>query len=193
MKILKKTLLTISAAMLLLTAVGCKKDKISSSSVKDPNIGANEIKVEMSQEADANDTVFSLNSVIDAGAQTENGEHYIYLDVTIKNSSDTAYSLSTLNNFYLIMPDKSEVYGHIRTQLYALNNFSDKYFGSPFDVPANGEFRGIIGGFVLPEGQNTFTVGFFPTKEVDTDKYNVIKIDVDASKIVPISGDLLKQ
>lgn len=192
MKILKKTLLTLSAAMLLLAAVGCKKDKISSSSVKDPSIGANEIKVEMSQEADVNDTVFSLNSVIDAGAQTENGEHYIYLDVTIKNTSGTAYSLSTLNNFYLIMPDKTEVPGHIRTQLYATNNFSEKYFGSPFDIPANGEFRGVVGGFVLPEGQKNFTVGFFPTKEDGTDKYNVIKIEVDSSKIVSVPSDLLK-
>lgn len=192
MKILKRTLLTLSAAMLLFTAVGCKKDKVSSSNAKDPSIGANEIKVEMSQEADANDTVFSLNSVIDAGAQTEEGEHYIYLDVTIKNNSDTAYSLSTLNNFYLIMPDKTEVYGHIRTQLYATSNFNDKYFGSPFDIPANGEFRGVIGGFVLPEGQKNFTVGFFPTKEVDTNKYDVIKIEVDSSKIVTVPSDLLK-
>ena len=54
---------------------------------------------------DKNDTVFKLNSVIDSGAKSDDGERYLYLNVTIKNTSDTAYELNALNNFYLVTDD----------------------------------------------------------------------------------------
>ncbi|MBE6858919.1 MAG: DUF4352 domain-containing protein [Ruminococcus sp.] len=196
MSIFKKSIAVLSAAVLVFGAVGCKhkikSSETSNNTVTEYKIGVNKHEAEMSQEVNANETIFALNSVIDAGAQTENGEHYIYLDITIKNNTDSAYTLSTLNNFRLIMPDESEVYGHVRTQLYATNNFTDKYFGSPFDIPANGEFRGIVGGFVVKADQKDFTVDFFPTKENELDKEDVVRVKVDASKIVSPPADLIK-
>ena len=196
MNILKRTIAVLSAAVLMLGAVGCKhkvkSSDTSNSTTTESKIGVNKYEAELSQEVDANETIFALNSVIDAGAQTENGEHFIYLDITIKNDTGTPYSLSTLNNFRLIMPDESEVYGHVRTQLYATSTITDKYFGSPFDIPANGEFRGIVGGFVVKADQKDYYVEFFPTKENELDKEDVIRVKVDASKIVSPPADLIK-
>lgn len=196
MSIIKRSIAVLSAAVLVFGAVGCKhkikSSETSNNTATEYKIGVNKHEAEMSQEVNANETIFALNSVIDAGAQTENGEHYIFLDITIKNNTDTAYTLSTLNNFRFIMPDESEIYGHVRTQLYAINNFSDKYFGSPFDIPANGEFRGVVGGFVVGADQKDYYVEFFPTKDNELDKEDVVRIKVDASKIVSVPADLLK-
>lgn len=191
------TALILCAALALVPASSCKKNKKSNSSETKQsdaaNIGINEINVGISEEADENDTVFKLNSVIDAGKQTEKGEHYIYLDVTIKNNTDNSYSLNTLNNFYLIMPDSSEVFSSVRTQLYAINNFKEGIFSSdPFEIPANGEFSGYIGGFVLEEGKKEFTVCFFPTKENQNDKEDVIKVKITPDMVTDISSDVLK-
>lgn len=192
------TALILCAAMAIVPASSCQKNKkkSSSSQIKQSgmaNIGVNEINVGLSEEANENDTVFKLNSVIDAGKQTDKGEHYIYLDVTIKNNTDTAYTLNTLNNFYLIMPDSSEVFSAVRTQLYAINNFKEEVYSSdPFEIPANGEFSGYIGGFVLEEGKKEFTVCFFPTKENQNDKEDVIKVKITPDMVADISADVLK-
>ncbi len=193
MKIFKFTAFVLAAALALAPAAGCKHDiKSSSETVKNNDISATVVSAEIAQEIDVNDTIFTLNRVIDAGAQTEDGGHYIYLDITVKNVTPNEYTLSTLNNFYITLPDGSEISSAVRTQLYAKNNFTDKYFGSPFTVPANSTFTGVIGGFVLAEGQNEFTLGFFPTREERNDKSNVIKVQVTASDIVQLPDDLKK-
>ena len=187
----------ILAAVLALTpAVGCKHDVKSSSSnsiqrvtnVDEMNI----VDAAMTEEKAANETLFTLNRVIDAGIQTENNEHYIYLDINIKNPTDKEYELSTLNNFFLELTDGTQLSSAVRTQLYAVNNFSDKYSGSPFTVPASGEFKGIIGGFTVPDGTNQFTIGFFPTKEDENNKTNLFRVKVNPTDIISVPEELKK-
>lgn len=149
-----------------------------------------EINVAVAEEADKNDTVFKLNSVIDSGAKSDNGERYLYLDVTIKNTSDSDYELNALNNFYLLTDDGKEIGFNIKTQIYAASNFKG-YTANPFKVPANGEFTGYIGGFCVPEEQNNFTVCFYPTGTDDNNKSNVIKVPVTIANIVSAPADFL--
>ena len=182
--------------MELTAAAGCEHDVISSSSQPVTQVKAIEevtvVKAAMSEEKIANETSFTLNRVIDAGAQTENNEHYIYLDITVKNPTPTEYELTMLNNFYLTLKDGTELSSAVRTQLYAINNLSDKFVKSPFTVPANGEFSGIVGGFSVPEGTNEFTVGFFPTKEDDNNKSNLFQVEVKPSDIIQLPAELQK-
>lgn len=196
MKIFKLTALTLAAVLALAPSAGCKHNiKSSSDTTKyadHAEIGATKVNASVSQEAEANETVFTLNKVIDAGAQTEEGNHYVYLDVTIRNNTSTEYELTRLNNFYLILSDGTEVSSAVRAELYAINNFTDKYSKSPFTIPANGSFSGIISGFVLSPDQKSFTVGFFPTRENTEDKASVILVPVTADDIVPITDELKK-
>ena len=200
MKISKYTALFLAAALAAAPAVGCQPKSSGSSSktssttastlptVEDVTI----VEAELNQEKEANDTVFTLNRVIDAGAQTPEGEHYYFLDVTIKNNTSTEYEISTLNNFFITLSDGSDHSSAINTQVYALNTFSDKYSGSPYKIPANGEFSSVIGGFRLPEITADFSVGFYPTLNDDTNKDNLIKVEVKASSIIPVPDDLKK-
>ncbi|MBR4627810.1 MAG: DUF4352 domain-containing protein [Ruminococcus sp.] len=196
MKYCKLTALILAAALALAPAAGCKHEKISSSDTTkyadNPDVGAVKINASLDEKVTANETEFSVNRVIDAGAQTENGEHYVYLDVTVRNTTATEYELSRLNNFYIVLPDGTEVSSAVRTELYAINNFSDQYKKSPFTVPAGGTFSGIIGGYVLREDQFDFTIGFFPTRENTEDKKNVILIPIKSSDIVPLPDELKK-
>lgn len=145
-------------------------------------IAQNEITVNVSENANANDTTFRLNRVINSGKTDDNGNPYIYLDVNISNATDKEYELSVLNNLYVLLADNSEVHFDIKTQLYATNNI-ENYSASPFTVPANGDFSGIIGGFVLPKDTQNFTVCFFPTQDNKSDKTNVVKVSVSAQNI----------
>ena len=199
MKISKYTALFLAAA-LSAAAIGCQPKSSGSSSRTGsaavstlPTVeGVTIIDAELNQEKEANDTVFTLNRVIDAGAITSDGSHYYFLDVTIKNNTANEYSISTLNNFFITLSDGSDHSGAINTQVYALNNFSQKYSGSPYTIPANGEFSSVIGGFMLPEIKEDFSVGFYPTLSDDTNKNNMIKVEVTASRIVPVPDDLKK-
>ncbi|MDE5854334.1 MAG: DUF4352 domain-containing protein [Ruminococcus sp.] len=150
---------------------------------KSEGLADTEISVGLTEEADINQTVFRLNRVIDSGTKSDNGDPYIYLDVTISNSTDKEYDLSVLNNFYLLLPDSEEIHFDVRTQLYGTKNI-ENYSASPFTVPANGEFSGIIGGFILPQNTQNFTICFFPTQDNASDKTNVVKINVTDSDIV---------
>ena len=169
MKIPRTKALILAAVLALAPAAGCKHDTASSKSQTQ-----------------------SVTNSVDAGALSENNEHYIYLDVKIKNPTSTEYELSTLNNFFLILNDGTELSSAVRTQLYAVSNFSDLYSGSPFTVPANGEFSGIIGGFTVPDGTNGFTVGFFPTRDDANNKTNLIKVEVKPSDIISLPDELKK-
>lgn len=215
MKKFKYTAILLCAGLMLTSAVGCKKDKTTTSdtsnSISDNNdnnnnnnnvnttkreIGKNEIVAGMSEEANENDTVFKLNSVLitpDAQSSTEGERKYVYLDVEIKNNSDISYDLNCLNNFILVLPDGSEIYSHIQTNMYASNNFRENvYTPDPFNIPANGTFSGMVGGFRVPPETDSFTICFFPTKDDPSNKESVIKIDVTADDIQTISPDFFK-
>ena len=203
MKLYKLTALTLTAVLAAISVAGCgqKTKKIepahqqSSQIVYDDaeHIGENKIKANLLETVSANDTVFTLKSVISPDNMEDEGCNYIYFDVTIKNNSSTAYTLSTLNNFYLIMPDGTEVYSDIRTQLFAMSRFKENtYFSDPFEIPANGEFSGIVGGFLLDKNAESFTVGFFPTKDSPRAKGDVMLIDVAASDIKAPDASIMK-
>ncbi len=183
-------------AVISMSVTGCSDNKngsVSNSSaessmnfaenLKSDGIADNEISVAINEEADVNQTVFKLNRIIDSGTKSDSGDPYIYLDVTISNSTDKEYDLSVLNNFYLLMLDSQEIHFDVRTQLYGTKNIQN-YSASPFTIPANGEFSGIIGGFILPQNVQDFTVCFFPTQDNTSDKTNVVKVNVTATDIV---------
>lgn len=195
----KLTALLLAAAMTLSAAVSCSdgsgKDSSDSTSYKvsvdgkQDGLADKEIKVSLTEKADANETEFTLNSVIDSGMKTEDGDRYIYLDITIDNASEKEYQLNILNNFYILLPDGEEAHYDVRTQLYAAKNM-DEYIPSPFTVPAKGTFSGCVGGFIVGSDVNSFTVCFFPTLDNDRDKSNVFKVEVgeaNITKLVPAS------
>jgi hypothetical protein len=185
--------LFLAAALALTAAVGCSGNREHSSSTNESSykisedgrldgLADKEYKVGISEEADVNETLFKLNKVIDSGKTTDSGEHYVYLDVTIHNSTEKEYELSMLNNFFILFGDTTEAHYDIRTQLYAAKNL-DGYQGSDFTVPAKGSFSGVVGGFLVPSAQNEYTVCFFPSLDDERDKSNVIKVKVDQSNI----------
>ena len=127
-------------AVISLSVTGCSDNKngsVSNSSaessmnfaenLKSDGIADNEISVAINEEADVNQTVFKLNRIIDSGTKSDSGDPYIYLDVTISNSTDKEYDLSVLNNFYLLMPDSQEIHFDVRTQLYTSSERSGFY------------------------------------------------------------------
>lgn len=161
------------------TIVYATEEAVTTTEAEEINIIAGEIGKEITE----NNTSFVLNSVIDP-QDHEGGEKFIYLDITLKNNTDREYNLSTINNFYIELSDGSEVYSNVRTQLYAKNKFSeDKYFVDPFDIPSNGQFSGIIGGFILDEKENDFKLCFYPTGDDPSAKTTVIKYDITAADI----------
>ena len=157
------------------------------------HIGKNKIKANLLETVSANDTVFTLNKVVSPEDKEDNGCRYVFFDVTIKNNSSTAYTLSTLKNFYITLEDGTDIYSDIRTQLYASSNFKENtYFSDPFEIPANGEFKGLVGGFLLDKKVEKFTVGFFPTKDSPRAKGDVMVIDVTADNIQAPDASILK-
>ena len=203
MRKFRLTALILAAAMAVTPLVGCSSSSSASSSSstnykiyeRNDLIASSEVKGEANKEVEANQTVFKLNKVIDAASLTDENEHYLYFDITINNSTDTEYELSTLNNFYILLPDNREMSAAIRTQVFAIQNFDDtKYFQSPFTVPANSSFSGIVGGFVIPEDpKKGFTLAFFPTREDARDKETVIKVNVTEKDVIEVPSDLLKK
>ncbi|MCR5601659.1 MAG: DUF4352 domain-containing protein [Ruminococcus sp.] len=154
-------------------------------------IGTNVINGEIGKEVEANDTVFTLNSVIDAGVR-DNEKKFIYFDITLKNNTANAYSLSTINNFYITIPE-GDIYSDVQTQLYAKSHFAeDKYYVDPFDIPSNGQFSGLVGGFKLEENANSFEVSFYPTGDDPNNKETVIKYEITADDIQAPSDDIVK-
>ncbi|MCQ2459066.1 MAG: hypothetical protein MJ081_01705 [Ruminococcus sp.] len=156
---------------------------------QDYEIGAIEHKAEISSEVEANDTGYTLNAVYTYDVKEENVK-YVYLDVTVKNPTDVEYEISVLNNFYIQLTDGQEVYSSVRTQLFGISNFNN-FFSDPFKIPANGEFNGIVGGFIVDPSVDTFTVGFFPTKDNERNKENVVLIDVTPD-LIKDGTELLK-
>lgn len=195
----KNKLISFALLAVMALSVGCSDGTtVSNNSTGSPNsqsegynptldgIAQNEITANPAEDANANNTTFRLNKVIDSGKTDDNGNPYIYLDVNISNATDKEYELSILNNFYILLADSSEVHFDIKTQLHATKNI-ENYSASPFAVPANSEFSGIVGGFILPKDTQDFTVCFFPTQDNKSDKSNVIKVSVSAQNIEKLS------
>ena len=186
-----------AAALALTAAVSCERNKNSSSSDESSykisedgrldGLADKEYKVDITEEADVNDTGFKLNGVVDSGKTNDNGDHFVYINVTVNNPTEKSYELSVLNNFYILFGDETEAHYHVQPDLYAKNNISD-YKGSSFEVPAKGSFSGLIGGFLIPAAQNEYTVCFFPSLDDEHDKSNVVKVKVkqeDITKLTP--------
>ena len=195
----------IAAALATAAFAGCsdRNDSSSSNSITRPRtgenipsetepVGTNVINGELGKEITAKDTAFTLNSVVST-INSETGEHFIYMDITLRNSMSKEYTLSTLNNFYIELPDGSEVYSDVRTQLYAKQHFNDsKYYTDPFNIPSNGQFSGLIGGIVLVGEIKDFKLCFYPTEDDARAKGTVIKYDITASDIIDPPAEVLK-
>lgn len=144
---------------------------------------SNKNNTAVGQEIEVNSTVFTLNDVVNIGSPNNDGNEYVYINVTIQNNTDIEYEISSLNNFFVVLPDDTESLIDIRTTMYAINNYP-KCVEDTITIPANGEFTGFLaGGFIVPAGTDSFTIGFFPT--LDDDKYieNVILSPVNAEDI----------
>ena len=183
--------LILAAVMAAAPLSSCSNGKENSSSSqvavnKQDGLAKTEIKAEISEVTLSNDTSFKLNNVIDYGKTDDDGNRFLYLDVTITNNTAKEYELNILNNFYILYPDGEEVHFDVRTQLYGQNNM-ENYIPNPFKLTAKGEISGIIGGFIIPPDKNNFTVCFFPTQDVSTDKESVIKVEVTADNIVKMN------
>lgn len=132
------------------------------------------------QEAEVNNTIFKLNDVVRIPAPNVEGSDFIYLNVTIKNKVDLEYEISSMNNFFIALPDETEVSMDVRAKLYAIQNYP-RCTDDNITIPANGEFSGFLaGGFLVPSGTDSLTVGFFPTLNNAKDASNVI--------LTPVSG-----
>ena len=182
--------LMLSAVIAAVSMAGCSNGKDNSSSEAGPKkqegLAQTEIMAEIQEEKESNETVFKLNKVIDSGKTDDEGNRYMYLDAVITNNTDKEYELNIINNFYILYPDGEEVHFDVRTQLYGQNNM-ENYIPNPFKLTAKGEISGIIGGFIIPPDKNNFTVCFFPTQDVDTNKESVIKVEVTAENIEKIA------
>ena len=122
---------------------------------------------------------------------------YYYLDVTIKNQTGTAYALNALNNFYIELSDNTQVEYFVGADTYGSSHFKDDIYSvvsEQYQLPANGEFSGIVGGFKIDPAKigSKITVCFFPTRENADDKEDVIKVEVPADKIIEPTADMLK-
>ncbi len=183
--------LVLAAVLAAVPFTGCSNGKESSSSEasnKQEGLAQTEIIAEIEEEKESNETAFKLNKVIDSGKTDDEGNRYLYLDAVITNNTDKEYELNILNNFYILYPDGDEAHFDVRTQLYGQNNM-ENYIPNPFKLTAKGELSGVIGGFIVPPDKNNFTVCFFPTQDVMTDKESVIKVDVTADNIVKLENN----
>ena len=203
---MKKTAALIMAALITATvSVGCmnnNKNKKDNSEVEDffpadsnesvaPK-GSTELKGEIGKEITANDTSFTLKSVV-VHTDKEAGEKFIYFDIDLRNSTSREYTLSTLNNFFIKLTDGTEVYSDVRSQLYAKSSFKkDKYFQDPFDIPSNGQFSGIVGGFILKDDVSEFTVCFYPTGSNPNDKGTVIEFSITPDDLKEPDQSIMK-
>ncbi|MDE6035531.1 MAG: DUF4352 domain-containing protein [Ruminococcus sp.] len=135
------------------------------------------------QEAEVNNTIFKLNDVVRVPAPNISGSDFIYLNVTIKNKVDLEYEISSMNNFFIALPDETELAPDVRAKLYALQNYP-VCIDDNITIPANGEFSGFLaGGFLVPSDTDSLTVGFFPTLNNAKDSSNVILTPVKGGNI----------
>ncbi len=201
--IIKKTAAFFMAASLMAAlSAGCANNNKNNTSDDDifqtintesvAPIGSTEIKGELGKQVTANNTAFTLRSILvhtDSAAK----ERFIFFDIDLRNSTNNEYTLNTLNNFYIKLDDGTEVFSDVRSQLYARGNIKkDKYFVDPFNIPSNGQFSGVVGGFILNDEIDSFTVCFFPTGSNPNDKGTVIEYSITADNLKELDSTLLK-
>lgn len=182
MKKSKLTALLLAAAIAVVPLAGCRTSKktktVNNSNAQGyaaiPGIGEDSDTVKLGEEISKNNTSYTLNKVIDSG-YVQDGLKYIYLDVTIKNTSDDDYELNDINNFYLILDDSTEVLPHISADTYAKQHING--YENLSEIPAGGEFNNYIG-FAIDEKIDSFTVGFFPTATDINDKSKVVYTEI---------------
>lgn len=198
MKNLRVYALVLALALSAVSAFSCadknKSDSEDSIVILDPDASVQEkpnkysadskkTNTAVGQETEVNDTVFKLNNVVNIGSVANDGNDYIYINVTIQNKTDKEYEISSLNNFFVALPDQTEISSDIRPKLYAISNYP-KCVDDYITIPANGEFTGYLaGGFTVPSGTDSLTVGFFPTLDNDRYRENVILAPVNAENI----------
>lgn len=135
------------------------------------------------QEMEVNNTVFTLNDVVRVPAPNVENSDFIFINVTVKNKTDIEYEINSMNNFFIALPDETEISMDVRANLYAIQNYP-KCIQDNIKIEANGEFSGFLaGGFVVPAGTDSLTVGFFPTLNNEKDASNVILAPVNAENI----------
>lgn len=202
MQRLKKAAVTMAAFLTAVSVASCNRKTVSSVNTNENvsiveattvAVGENKIYAKLGEAVTANDTVFTINSVISPEELSADGKRYIYFDISLTNNTASAYSLSTLNNFYIVTENNEELYEDVGTQLFAMSKFKDDvYFSDPFDISANSEFNGIVGGFIVDKDTESFTVGFYPTKDTPTAKSDVILINVTSADIQTPDPSVLK-
>ncbi|MDD6278683.1 MAG: DUF4352 domain-containing protein [Acutalibacteraceae bacterium] len=192
MKKMKIAALLMAALIAAVSAAGCnkhKKDPAISNSTNNPNKTYSEIEgvaeiehnVSMNEDADVNNTQYKLNRVIDSGV-VKDGKKFIYADITIKNTSDVEYEITAINNFYVSLPDGSEIASQPNTQVYAINHLNG--YEKISSVGAGEEFNGYIG-FALDTSVTDFTICFFPTGKDYNDKKDVVRTEISAADVIP--------
>lgn len=203
MKIRKTAALIMAASLTAALSAGCmNNNKKNNTSDEDlfptvntesvAPIGSTEIKGELGKEVTANNTSFTLRSVV-VHTDSDAKERFIFFDIDLRNSTEKEYTLNTLNNFYIKLDDGTEVFSDVRSQLYARSSIkTDKYFVDPFNIPSNGQFSGIVGGFILKNDIESFTVCFFPTGSNPNDKGTVIEYSITPDDLKEIDSTLLK-
>ncbi len=186
MKKIKIAALLLTAAMAAVPFTSCKHNSTISSDSATPTYSASSVQrtshaAAINEDTEANSTDFTLNSVIEY--QPENvDQKYIYLDVTIKNTSDHDYEqMSSLNNFTILLPDGKEQTSSL--SVYYASPFDD-IFDMSFNVPAGGEVTGIVHGFAVDKSLNEFTVMFYPTGNEPENKTDVVCVKVTADDII---------
>lgn len=159
---------------------------------KNREIGENKIPAEIQGEASANDTVFKLNSILDAGVQGSRGCRYIYPNVEITNTSDEDYSLSSLNNIYISYGDVMYETTSMTTMFFSRGCMTIEVSQDPLIIPAHSTFSGYVTGFEVPTDVDSFTIGFFPTQNDERNKSTAIEIEVTADDIQTASEDMFQ-
>lgn len=188
MKKFKFAALFLAAAIAIIPSTGCRLNSSSDSDSSSDSSGyagmsdvaVTQMTTSLGDETTVDSTAYTLNRVIDSG-MVKDDLKYIYLDVTIKNSSDEDYEANAFNNFYLILEDGTEITTDIRADNYGKQSIDGYEHLS--EIPAGGEFSGYIG-FCVDEDVTDFTVGFFVTGSDINDKSTVIYCSVGDGDII---------
>lgn len=193
MKNLKFAAVLMAAVLAAVPMTSCKEEKgsapqpVSSSTNKPSKTNAEmegiaeiEHKIAISEDANINNVQYKLNRIIDPEV-VRGSEKFIYADVTIKNNTDEACEFTAINNFYIILPDKTEISPKANAQVYAINHLNG--YEKLAAIDAGQEWNGYVC-FSLDKSVKGFSFCFFPTGKNYSDKENVIRTEIAESDII---------
>lgn len=197
MKKIKITAFLMAAAIAAVPFTGCRansKEIVISGNegyAALDNIAQNKESVELGKKITKNNTEYTLNKVINTG-YVQDGYKYYFLDVTLKNTSDTDYEANPINYFYLKFNDEdgTEVLPNVRAESYANNNING--YERLSDLAAGSEFHGYIGFSIDETLPDDFLVGFFPSATDIDNKNDVIYTSISQSDISDPPEGMLK-